>query len=441
MEKELSITKSRGISLVALVITIIVLVVLAGAVILTLMSDDNVLKKSEEAVFKNNVKTFMEDFTMQVNNEKLRLKGNFNEKDINASSTIGNIEQWIPSITKEFKDKLKIESGKIVADGTKFKPEEIEWLKQLGIQVEGESTIDEPTDSAMFTFTTNATQKTAQLTGINTDYLVEVTVESTTASTQVFDHYTVKDKNGQPVSKLVLPGKITVDGQEYTVNEIGANAFADVQIDKLVIPQEITSFAQSSLAFRIHPVEIVINNFEENTTSIKNSGVTGDQNLIWTKESQPTDQKYFTYTVNTTTNTATITGINPDYKITDMDQQSEYFVIKDNIHNIVIPNTIKDSNKEYKVTEIGAEAFKEVRSIRTLIIPEGVTTIGEGAFLNMKGCDKIILPRSIESVGTNAFSNAFLANSFYMSAGTNLVLGTDSGLTTTQINSIVWKKI
>ena len=123
----------KGISLVALVITIVVLIILTGTVILTTF-DNGLLDRSEEAVFKNNVKTFLEDYT----NVKLKKRledYNIDLNSIEASNSEGNIKEWIPSITEDFIDRIYIQKGIFKADKAKYTEKELVWLEQIGIEM------------------------------------------------------------------------------------------------------------------------------------------------------------------------------------------------------------------------------------------------------------------------------------------------------------------
>ncbi len=122
----------KGISLVALVITIIVLIILAGTVILTVMQN-GMIDKSKEAVFKTNIKSFIEDYTNTKLEKQLKDKGGFNETTINASFADNNMKEWIPSITDEFIERIYISNGVFLADRTQYTEEEIVWLEELGV--------------------------------------------------------------------------------------------------------------------------------------------------------------------------------------------------------------------------------------------------------------------------------------------------------------------
>lgn len=72
--------------------------------------------------------------------------------------------------------------------------------------------------------------------------------------------------------------------------------------------------------------------------------------------------------------------------------------------NVIIPQTVTYNDVEYKVTEIGSSAFKEVL-IETVQIPETVGVIGNGAFQNCARLKSITLPENLVEIGNLAFYN------------------------------------
>ena len=71
--------------------------------------------------------------------------------------------------------------------------------------------------------------------------------------------------------------------------------------------------------------------------------------------------------------------------------------------NIVIPSEVTYSNKTYKVTYIGSEAFYDCPGLASITIPNSVTSIGSCAFYHCSGLTSITIPSSVTSIGDYAF--------------------------------------
>ena len=83
--------------------------------------------------------------------------------------------------------------------------------------------------------------------------------------------------------------------------------------------------------------------------------------------------------------TATVKGLN--YKLDSKKKTAVLTGVKDkNVKSITVPDTIKVSGKTYKVTEIGANACKNLKKLTKLTIGKNVQKIGKNAF---SGCKKL----------------------------------------------------
>ena len=104
----------RGISLVALVITIIVLVILTGTIVLTTFNN-GILGRSEEAVFKSDIQSFQEELTMYIMNKKAQFE--YSEVNViynnNEDEHYNNMKEYIKSFSKKYASKLQIVKDKI----------------------------------------------------------------------------------------------------------------------------------------------------------------------------------------------------------------------------------------------------------------------------------------------------------------------------------------
>ncbi len=117
------------------------------------------------------------------------------------------------------------------------------------------------------------------------------------------------------------------------------------------------------------------------------------------------------------------------YEVTKDDEGNEvveYRPTDSTLENVVIPTRISDGKRTYNVTKIAANAFKNNKMIKSIIIPDTVTTIGKEAFsgctnlqtvvfgsglryINAKAfykctkIKKIVIPASVEKIGKQAF--------------------------------------
>lgn len=108
-----------GITLIALVITIIVLLILAGISIATLTGDNGIITNTSKAKFLTEISNIKEQIQL---------------KDITKDNQtrFGTIN-GILKINSNYNEKLVIENGKLVYDPNKVTNQEREWLEEIGI--------------------------------------------------------------------------------------------------------------------------------------------------------------------------------------------------------------------------------------------------------------------------------------------------------------------
>ena len=110
--------KNSGITLIALVITIIVLLILAGVSIAMLTGENGILTQAQKAKFVTEIQELRERVELS---------------EINVENKFGKINDVL-NIDTNYNDKLEVENGKIVYVEGKFGDEELEWLKELGVE-------------------------------------------------------------------------------------------------------------------------------------------------------------------------------------------------------------------------------------------------------------------------------------------------------------------
>lgn len=73
--------------------------------------------------------------------------------------------------------------------------------------------------------------------------------------------------------------------------------------------------------------------------------------------------------------------------------------------DIIIPANVIYEGEEYKVSNIGAYAFKKCVELTSIKMPDSITTIGVGVFMGCFGLLSIELPDSLTHIGAYAFEN------------------------------------
>ena len=103
--------KKKGISLIVLLITIIVLIILSGTVIIGIKTLN--IHKIEEVVSESSMKTYREELSNSIN-DVLSKDENKSKIDINEIE-YEQIKKYIPSLKEEHKDKFIILEGELVS--------------------------------------------------------------------------------------------------------------------------------------------------------------------------------------------------------------------------------------------------------------------------------------------------------------------------------------
>ena len=135
-------TRNKGITLIALVVTIVVLLILAGVSISMLTGDDGIISKSKEARISTELSGYKEELELY-KSEKYMENNEFEETTLTAgkedlnyntkeSEEEGNIKTIIPDISDEYFEKLEVIKGELLIN-TQNKSE-IKIAQGLGIE-------------------------------------------------------------------------------------------------------------------------------------------------------------------------------------------------------------------------------------------------------------------------------------------------------------------
>ena len=123
--------KRKGISLIVLVITILVMLILSGVVIVSL-SKNNPIEKAKEATFKQDSKSYVESLSLNVAS-KVSENGPDIKGEINAS-LYNDMKKYIGEFKKEHTNLFNIIEGELVYTGVNEKQKT--WAKEAGIKTD-----------------------------------------------------------------------------------------------------------------------------------------------------------------------------------------------------------------------------------------------------------------------------------------------------------------
>ena len=118
--------KRKGISLIVLVITILVMIILAGVVVVSL-SKNSPIEKSKEAEFKSNLSAFNESLGIGAS---AKLGEGVLKENMDAA-TYEDIKEYISMFKKDYVGKIEIEDGILIYVGSDDK--ERKWADEIGI--------------------------------------------------------------------------------------------------------------------------------------------------------------------------------------------------------------------------------------------------------------------------------------------------------------------
>ena len=114
--------KRKGISLIVLVITILVMIILAGVVVVSLQQN-NPIDKAKEARFKTNVVSYLDELNMMLLGEEYA-------SGVKVINKTGNLKEFIPSFKKEDEGKFEIKNNKLGYIGDNYS--EFEMAEEVG---------------------------------------------------------------------------------------------------------------------------------------------------------------------------------------------------------------------------------------------------------------------------------------------------------------------
>ena len=329
--EERAIRNKKGITLIALVITIIVLLILAGVSIAMLTGTNGILTQAQKAKLSTELSSYKEQLELY-KTEKLSENREFLESTLTVGKEslkyntqpdgeTGNIKTVIPSIKDEYIDKIEVIKGALLIN-TQDK-NEIEIAKSLGIAANPYDIVN------------------GELLSSNGNLLLMDETGTLTIPDSVTKIGEGAFANLEGLKTIIIPG---------TVKEIGTNAFAYNKTLETVIMQE--------------GVEIIGGGAFRQCGNLKN--VQMPESLI------EMNAQAFYY----------------DLKLEKISIPSKIEII--NSYTFSACKSLNEIKLPKNLKEIQTYAFSETK-LSKITIPETITQIATSAFSFNKDLSKIVL--------------------------------------------------
>jgi len=119
MERRTRLKNNHGITLIALVISIIVMLILAGVSINAVVGDNGVLTQAKEATIKSRFATYLEEFEINKVDAMIE-EGIYEDFSVNYKGTDKEFLRYVPSSEKSERDRenMEIIGGYLIFKGT-----------------------------------------------------------------------------------------------------------------------------------------------------------------------------------------------------------------------------------------------------------------------------------------------------------------------------------
>ena len=328
--------KDKGITLVALVITIVILIILATITVKFAFGENGLIGKAESAVLMTEFSTYKEEMNIFSTTKKLENMDYTNES-LNAGSTNltyntkegteGNIQTVIPSMKGEYLDKFEIIKGELLLTTTEG--DEMQIAMALGIKVNPYEIVD------------------GVLLSSNVNLALQTTNGVVTIPESVREIGAGAFSGVAGLKEIIIPGTVKVIQRDafsynteiekvtmqYGVESIGENAFKNCTgLTEVIIPDSVTGLGAE--AFR-------------ECSNLKIVQLSNNLTLL----------------------------------------ESWVFGLCGKLENINIPK---------KLIQIGDYAFSNCSKLNNLTIPAGVTNISSSAFSDCINLYNIIIDEANE---------------------------------------------
>lgn len=398
-------SNNKGITLIALVITIIVLLILAGITIGMLTGQNGILKQAQNSK-QVTIQAKVEEMTKlaigALRTENLndtskitpqaiaeQVNKDNNRTDVTASGTEFPTNIIYEEEGLQVTVDINLKTGEAEKDtSNSVYPEDIDESQIAPMDLFNFEPITETASNTKIASTgslNDLPQKEARITGIKTEYC----------------NLKGYDQNGQVVAEdtnyeikypgitdtLIIPYQVEIDGEMYKVTEVNLSFYWN---DKYGNKGSV-SFPNIEYIIYPNTVKKVSTNFEKTfapTGYEIDSFVSKNRKIVFPNELTEVPRSFLGYSNS-------LESVKLPNKLNSI--KKDTFHGCESLNNVVIPNN---------VTSIGENAFSYCTSLNTIVIPDTVTSIGDYAFSNCESLIEIKIPSNISELGGNVFGGS-----------------------------------
>ena len=417
-------SKQRGITLIALIVTVIVLLILAGVTIGTLFGENGIITRANESAISTELAGYKEELDLY-KIEKYNEDTNFVEETLTAGKTdlnyntkpndeTGNIKTIIKNISDEYFEKLEVIKGELLIN-TQDR-DEIRVAQRLGIEVnpydirdgvlwssEGNLLLmDENTGSLTIpdSVTAIGAGAFANLEGLRT-----IIIPSTVKRIEQ-DAF----RNNSTLETVIMQEKVNADGTIEGVEYIGNSAF-----------RECSNLKTVQMANSVTEIEPYVFHYDENLQNINISkklkviGVgifSSCKSLVKIEIPEGVEKiEYSTFnscknlkTIKLPSTLKTIDGTVfancPKLSNIEIPESNKNFEFK----NGILLGKLEDDKRE--MTIILESAIKD----NTLTVPDKVVSLKSGQIDAFTQITTVKIPKSVENIEAGFFSSNNITN-------------------------------
>ena len=403
--------KSKGITLIALVVTIVVLLILAAVSIGMLAGENGIIaqaQKSKEATEQAKVEEIVDlainalisenngsidgitpkDIADKINSEYSQYENVYAEDEANFPTNI--------IFPEENNRKVEVDLNEITSGSNSIYDADVLEEDIAPTDIFNYEIISDAETGA--TSIDSLPTKKARITGIKVEYCNKGGYNPETELQEYTDtNYEIVLKDGSKITDtLVVPYQVEINGEMYKITE------TDISMHWYDASNKKSGYMKPLVETIIYP-----NTIEKIYTNA--SGNSKIKKIILSKNLKELGDSAISGCSN-------LTNIQIPNSVITIGNNA--FNNCDSLTNIVIPNNVKtignnafwgcDNLTSIKipssVTSIGNSAFDQCKNLTSIEIPNSITNIGDSTFNNCDNLTSIKIPNSVTSIGNYAFS-------------------------------------